>query len=85
VSLVVSQESGFYWRCDGCLDPITSEGLALHRSLPDYGAVETLTVHKTCTGAPLIKALLPQYSAQPLRVVMSQLDDTLAEEVNPWR
>jgi len=82
VSLVVSARDGFWWRCDGCLDPITSEGLALHRPLTGEGAVEALTVHKACTGAPLIHALLPQYSSRPLRIVMRELDDTLAAEVH---
>jgi hypothetical protein len=81
VSLVVSVGDGFWWRCDGRLQPITAEGLALYRPLTGDGAVETLTVHKACTDAPLVRALLPSYSARPLRAVMRELDDTLAAEV----
>lgn len=82
MSLVVSARDGFWWRCDGCLQPITSEGLALHRPLTGDGAVEALTVHKSCTNAPLVRALLPTFSSRPLRVVLQELDDTLAAEVH---
>jgi hypothetical protein len=84
VSLVVSASDGFWWRCDGCLQPITADGLALHRPLTGGGAVEALTVHKGCTHAPLVRALLPTYSSRPLRVVMRELDDTLAAEVQAF-
>jgi hypothetical protein len=81
VSLVVSKTDGVFFRCDGCLQPITEQGLLFYRPLETDGPVETLQVHKGCTGTPLIKALLPRYTSMPLRKALEHVADTLAAEV----
>jgi hypothetical protein len=80
VSLVVTVEDGCFWRCDGCLGPISSHGLVLHRPLKPIPGdqPECLTVHEGCTKEPLIQTLLPAYTSMPLAVVMRQLGDALA-------
>jgi hypothetical protein len=80
MSLVVSVDSGPFWRCDGCLKPITGEGLVLHAPLAGVHPLHTLQVHRECTAASLVKAMLPKFSSQPLSTVMHQLAETLAPE-----
>jgi hydroxyacyl-ACP dehydratase HTD2-like protein with hotdog domain len=74
---VVMSIDGPAWRCDGCLQIITSDGLVLHRPLTGQALLEVLTVHRGCTNESLVRALLPQYNSRPLTVVMNQLSDTL--------
>jgi hypothetical protein len=80
MSLVISIDDGPYWRCDGCLQPITGEGLVLHAPLGGPQPANTFTVHRQCVGESLIRVMLPKYSSRPLSTVMSQLVETLAPE-----
>jgi hypothetical protein len=69
--------------CDACQSVLT-EGFALFRPLtgPNDRA-EVLTVcSKTCSQSEMIVTLLPRHSSRPLRQVVAQLDDTVAEEVH---
>jgi hypothetical protein len=78
--MLIMSMDGPQFVCDTCQSLLT-EGFALFRPLTGPGdRTEVLTVcSKICSKSDMVTTLLPRYSSRPLRQVIAQLDETLAE------